>query len=235
MWCLNWLFTKTVGTINLREEMNIAEDNHLTIKKWFYVFWTTLAIGAGGGLAAGLLLQATDINFEYFGINAVGYNLFNMVLGGATISVLSQMGFFGYLIIRFIALGFFRNRMFWWNGIQIIIMIVVVVDLVYLRYSTQEEGVFVDYLWLPIILLVISWTVAQWKVRLTHPSALIPTLFFMIVVTTLEAVPALRLNQPASTFFMLTPLILCNAWQILILHKLIPTATKEPSAPKSSV
>jgi KinB signaling pathway activation protein len=43
----------------------------------------------------------------------------------------------------------------------------------------------------------------------------------MTAVTVLEAVPALKLDNTASSLFMLAPLFVCNAWQILTLHKIL--------------
>ena len=56
---------------------------------------------------------------------------------------------------------------------------------------------------------------------MTNRNAFVPTLFFMFAVTVLEAVPALKLDIAASTIFMLAPLLVCNAWQILTLHKIL--------------
>ena len=56
---------------------------------------------------------------------------------------------------------------------------------------------------------------------MTNRNAFIPTLFFMCAVSVLEAVPALKLDNAASSLFMLAPLLVCNAWQILILHKVL--------------
>lgn len=39
--------------------------NWLSIKKWFYLFWTTLLIGAGGAVVAGLALQAVNGRIEF--------------------------------------------------------------------------------------------------------------------------------------------------------------------------
>ena len=48
-----------------------------------------------------------------------------------------------------------------------------------------------------------------------------PALFFMVVVTILEWVPALRINDTDWLYLMVIPLLLCNAYQLLILHRLI--------------
>jgi KinB signaling pathway activation protein len=192
----------------------------LTLRKWFHLFWTTLAIGIITAIAVGLVLEFSDQEFPLPGISGVGFNVLNMILGGATISVLSQMGFFSFLIVRFIGIGIIRNKTIW-DLLQLAFVIVVLVDLVYLRSDRREGFMSVFSLSiLPIIVLIISLAVSYWKVKLTNRNAFIPTLFFMTVVTVLEAVPALKLNNPASTVFMLIPLFACNTYQIINLHKI---------------
>ncbi|WNR44246.1 KinB-signaling pathway activation protein [Paenibacillus roseipurpureus] len=193
----------------------------MTLRKWFHFFWTTLLIGMIVSTGIGLILQFSDKEFSVMGLSAVGFNLINMILGGATISVLSQMGFFAYLIVRFIAMGLIRSK--WvWDVLQVAIVVIVVFDLVYLRKTNSESSdSLLGYVILPIIVLLISLAVSYWKVKLTNKNAFIPTLFFMSAVTVLEAVPALKLDNPASSLFMLAPLFVCNAWQILTLHKIL--------------
>nr|WP_275984044.1 KinB-signaling pathway activation protein [Paenibacillus hamazuiensis] len=197
------------------------------MRKWFHLFWTTLLIGAAAGGLIGILLQAFDKEFAFMGISAMGYNAMWMLIGGATISVLSQMGFFAYLIVRFIAMGIIRNK-WMWDTLQIIIVVISLFDLAYLRYDSfgSEKGIW-GYLLLPVVLLALAWGTAYWKVKLTNKHGFIPTFFFMTTVTILEAVPALKLDNFASTLYMLFPLVACNAWQILILHKVLQTK-KEP-------
>jgi KinB signaling pathway activation protein len=198
----------------------------MTLRKWFHLFWTTLVIGIVLGLIAGLSLQLTDRDYSVPGLPAVGFNLLNMALGGATISILSQMGYFAYLIVRYIALGIIRNKVVW-DMLQWALVIIVLFDLVYLRY-TSSGGSLGAYFILPLVLTAVAWGTAAWKVRLTNQSGFLPTLFFMSAVTVLEAVPALRLNNPASTYFMLLPLLGCNAWQILILPRLLQGKKSKP-------
>lgn len=193
----------------------------MTLRKWFHLFWTTLVLGMIVSLVIGLILQYSDKEFSVLGLSAVGFNIVNMLLGGATISVLSQMGFFAYLIVRFIVAGIIRSKIIW-DLIQLSIIIVVLFDLVYLRKTNFEgAGSILSYSILPAILLIISLAIAYWKVKMTNRNAFIPTLFFTCAVTVLEAVPALKLDNAASSLFMLAPLLVCNAWQILILHKIL--------------
>ncbi|CAG7656591.1 KinB-signaling pathway activation protein [Paenibacillus allorhizosphaerae] len=189
----------------------------MTLRKWFYLFWTTMFIGAAASGITGFILQAVDQEFDFMGISAMGYNIFWMLVGGALISLVSQIGFFAYLIIRFIGLGIIRN-VWTWNMLQMIILVIVLFDMIYLNY-TNIAGT--------IGLLLISVAVAYFKVRITNKSAWIPTLFFMSVGTLLEAQPALTLHNFASAVFMIVPLVACNTWQILILGKVLNTK-KEP-------
>ncbi|MFD0694254.1 KinB-signaling pathway activation protein [Paenibacillus sp. GCM10027628] len=193
----------------------------MTLRKWFHLFWTTLVLGMIVSIVIGLILQYSDQEFSVMGLSAVGFNVVNMLLGGATISVLSQMGFFAYLIVRFIAAGIIRSRKIW-DLLQLTLVIVTLFDLAYLRTTNFEgSGTFISYSILPVIILIISLGIAYWKMKMTNRNAFIPTLFFMSAVTILEAVPALKLDNAASTFFMVAPLLVCNAWQILILHKIL--------------
>jgi KinB signaling pathway activation protein len=191
----------------------------LTLRKWFRLFCTTLLIGIIASVAVGLILEFTDQEFPIPTMSGVGFNVLNMILGGATISLLSQMGFFSFLIVRFIAIGIIRNKVIW-DLIQLTLTIVAIIDLAYLRYSNFNGDSLLSYTIMPLLILAVSLGVTYWKVKLTNKNAFIPTLFFMVVVTILEAVPALKLNNTASSIFMLTPLIACNSYQILNLHKI---------------
>lgn len=198
----------------------------MTIRKWFYLFWTTLVVGVVVGTLTGLTMQLTDQEAVLSG-KSISHTLIVSLLVSATFSVLSQMGFFAYLIVRYIFMGMMPKKWIW-DYLQIILIVIVLIDLVYLRYTSAEGEVsFVPYLWLPLFITVVSFVVAWFKVRWTNPSAWIPTLFFMIVVTALEALPAIREDDAASIIFMIIPLLACNAWQILILQKVLQTS-KEP-------
>jgi KinB signaling pathway activation protein len=197
----------------------------VTLRKWFYLFWTTLAIGAVAALVIGLILQVNDQEFGLLGGMEIGFNAVTMLLGGAMISVLSQMGFFAYLIIRFIAMGIIKSK--WvWDTLQMILVVVALIDLIYLRH-VDDTASWISYAVLPVIMLIIALVTAWWKVRLTNRNGFIPTLFFMMAVSAIEAVPALRINSMASTLFMMVPLLASNAWQILILQKVL-NSKKEP-------
>ncbi|MDB5053094.1 MAG: KinB signaling pathway activation protein [Bacilli bacterium] len=197
----------------------------MTIRRWFYLFVSTLGWGILAGLIVGVILISNHNEFYLWEISKPGFNvtnLINIVIAGAMFSVLSQMGFFSYLIVRYIAIGFIKNKRIW-EIMQLILVAVTLFDIIYLRYtSISSTGKsLVGFFILPGILLLVALATAYWKMKLTKPSGFIPTLLFMFVVTILEAIPALRLNSPPSNIFMLTPLVVCNAWQILQLHRII--------------
>lgn len=70
----------------------------MTIRKWFYLFWTTLLVGAVTAIVTGLVLQFSDQQVALGG-KEIGFSMLTMFLGGATISVLSQMGFFLHILL----------------------------------------------------------------------------------------------------------------------------------------
>jgi len=193
----------------------------MTLRKWFRLFWTSVVLGIVTAVVVGLIMQLTDVNYEIPGMSAVGFNLLQMGIAGATISVLSQAGFFSYLIVKWIALSMFKSKGIW-DIIQVVLIAVALGDLAYLRYANfGQGGSFLPYVWLPLAILVAGIAVSYYKMKLTNKSAFIPTLFIMSTLTILEAVPALRLEHAASTLFTLVPLMACNAWQVLTLHKIV--------------
>lgn len=164
-------------------------------------------------------MQGMDQEYSLLGVT--GFDIFNTIVVGLTLSAFSQMGFFSYMMVNYIAIDIIRKK-YWWNMIQLALLIIALFETAYLRYLSFGAGrPFIEFMDVPILLLAAGLITAYWKVSMTNRTAFIPTLFFMTAATAVEAVPALRLDNPASTFFMLIPLIICNAWQILILHKLL--------------
>jgi KinB signaling pathway activation protein len=197
----------------------------VTIRRWFWLFCSTLGWGILSGLIVGIILISTDNEFVLWEVSSPGLNTMNVIniaLAGATISVVSQMGFFSYLIFRYIIVGIIRKQRVW-EYIQLILIAEGILFLTHLRYLffSIPRLNWMESIALPVILLLIALVVAYFKVKMTKPSAFIPTLLFMFVVTIVEGIPALRLNSPPSYFFMLTPLVVCNTWQILQLHRII--------------
>ena len=229
----DWLFFAPVGRMKDGGKKTpipigsafLRRGNSLTIRKWFFLFWTTLAIGTAAGMITGAVLKWTMDEFALLDPSLGVYEWLFLLFGVGTISVLSQMGFFAYLTVRYIALGFVRGKVLYWDILQVVFVVVTLFDLVYLRYvNFAEPGEpLAGYFVLPAFVLAVSVAVSYVKVKMTNRSAFVPTLFFMSTVTVLESVPALKLNDTGYTIVMIVPLLVCNAWQILMLHRILPS------------
>ncbi|MCR8645653.1 KinB-signaling pathway activation protein [Paenibacillus sp. N1-5-1-14] len=192
------------------------------LKKWLYVMWTTIVYGLVSGLVLWWILRMTVPNFILFGSGGVAEELKGVSLGLLTASMTSVLGFFAFLMLKYYMIGILKNRIKVWNIMQWYFIILSVLALFYyFIYKEQSGSNDVSLLVLPIVLLVFSIVVAFWKVKLTNKGAMLPTLFFMIVGTALMSLPVFKAEDFYSTFFMMFVLLVCNARQILILHKLV--------------
>ncbi|MCK0473405.1 KinB-signaling pathway activation protein [Halalkalibacter sp. APA_J-10(15)] len=192
-------------------------------RKVVFLFFTTLLIGSVSGAIVGLILDY-DMYVEGSFLNLV-FGVVWLLGISAAFTLISQMGFFAYLTVHRFGLGLFKSHKLW-NAVQLILVAFVIFDLIYFRYiAFVEEGQTIfGYMVMPILLLAYGLVVAYLKARDTHEGAFVPALFFMVVVTTIEWVPALTVNDPKWLWLYLTPLLFANTYQLLILHRL----TKQP-------
>ncbi|UOR10573.1 KinB-signaling pathway activation protein [Halobacillus amylolyticus] len=191
----------------------------MTSRKWVRMFLTTLLIGGVLTLLTSFILKSESYTrvlqpFQLFEL--VGVLLFFLGFG-LIFSVISQMGFFAYLTVNQFGLGVFRRM---WPSIQLFLVAFTLFDLVYFRYRAAEGAAVWPFLWTAIGLLAISLAVARVKSKETNSKAFVPALFFMVVVTTVEWVPALRAGGSDYVWLMIIPLIACNAYQLLLLHRI---------------
>lgn len=147
-----------------------------------------------------------------------------MILLGFTMSVIAQAGFFAYLTIHQIGVGVFKSLTLW-NWVQVLLMIIVVGDLIIFRFAPVAEN-FKDWLFyggLLIFLIFGAIATAMKKVELTEKKhVLIPSLFFMIVISCLEwIIPLMGRKGNIDTYvaLLLFPIIAVNAYQLLALPK----------------
>lgn len=185
-----------------------------------------------GGIAC--LITSFFVESQEYGINLRPFDFMELlglvlffVVFGLVVSVISQAGFFAYLFIHQFGLGMFRS---YWSMIQIVLVLFVAFDLVYFPYRASNGEVSV---WLYILmsagLLAFGYIVAKIKVSQTNKSAFVPALFLMVVLTTIEWVPGLQTEGTDYAILMIFPLLACNTYQLLVLHKL--TAQKEKNTP----
>ncbi|OAK06662.1 KINB signaling pathway activation protein [Bacillus wiedmannii] len=198
-------------------------------RKWVRLFFTTLFLGGISTVIIGFVLEWDKYakffqNFDEKEILAVSFWLMGV---GFIFSVISQMGFFAYLTIHRFGLGMFRSPSLW-NAVQLFFIAFVLFDFVYLRSVLIANGEVSlgNNILVAGVLFVFGAIVAYIKSKETNRKAFVPALFFMVVVTILEWVPALRINDTDWLYLMVIPLLLCNAYQLLILHRLIGKTSK---------
>lgn len=191
-------------------------------RNWVRLFLTTLLVGGISTSVVGFALRWGDYQkfFVSFDLVEILSILFWLIGVGFIFSIISQMGFFAYLTIHRFGLGIFKTAALW-NAIQIVLILFVVFDLIYFRYQlfAAEGESILSYILLALFIVIFGLAVAYIKMQQTNKKAFIPALFFMIVVTSVEWVPALRVNEGDWLYLMLIPLLICNAYQLLLLTK----------------
>lgn len=191
----------------------------MSLRKYGWLFFTTLLLGGLGGVLVAFIFDLTKLLEGSAGNFFVGTLMY--MLYGMTISIVAQMGFFAYMTINYFAKTIFKSPSLW-KSVQMFLVIFAFFDMIYLRYTALGEGGSIGpYFIEPMILLIIAVVTAFGKSQLTNSTAWIPTLFFMFVVTALEWIPALKQNDVHSTLSMLVPLLFCNVWQVMQLHRLV--------------
>lgn len=192
----------------------------MTSRKWVGLFTKTLLIGAISCLIVSIFVKF-DSYKEVFSpfqpFELLGLVLFFVTLG-FIFSVISQTGFFAYLFLNKFCLGLFRS---FWPTVQVLLIAFVIFDLVYFPYQATKGTVAIYwYMLMALGILAYGWWIASIKAKQTKRHAFIPTLFLMVVMTSLEWVPGLQVKGTEYAILMIFPLLLCNTYQILMLHKL---------------
>ncbi|QOR66811.1 KinB-signaling pathway activation protein [Cytobacillus suaedae] len=190
-------------------------------RNWVRLFLSTLFVGAISTSVVGFAVKWNEykelfITFDFLEILSI---LLWLVGVGFIFSIISQMGFFAYLTVHRFGLGIFRSL---WKPVQLVLIAFVFFDLVYFRYQAfaKEGDLLLPYIVLAFILFLFSLIIAYIKQKQTNKHAFIPALFFMFVITSIEWFPALRVNEESWLYLMLIPLLVCNAYQLLLLSKI---------------
>lgn len=188
-------------------------------RKVVFLFNTTLLIGTTAGFIIGMILDwqthINDLSNLRFGGVAM------VVITSAIWTVIAQMGFFAYLTIHRFGLGIFKSVKLW-NQIQVVLIAFALFDLMFFRhyfFASDEESMF-GYALMPLLLLGYGLIVASIKSKETDRTAFVPAVFFIVVVTLIEWIPALREDDFTFLITAIVPLLLANTWQILVLHHL---------------
>lgn len=197
-----------------------GEEARVNSRKVVFLFMSTFIIGTTAGTLIGLILDwqthINDIANLRFG------GIFMLVITAGIWTVIAQMGFFAYLTVHRLGLGIFGSVKLW-NRVQTVLIIFALFDLMFFRHFLfAEEGESIlGYTIMPLLLLAYGWVVAELKARDTgNRQAFIPALFFMVVVTMVEWIPALSENELTFILNAIVPLLVSNTWQLLVLHRL---------------
>lgn len=202
----------------------------MTSRNLVRLFMSTLLVGGVTTAIVGFIIRWDEFQpyFIDFKIIDILSTLIWLIAMGFLFSLISQMGFFSYLTIHRFGLGIFKSASLW-NSVQVVLVLFGLFDLVYLRYDNfaKPGDSILPYFGPALLLLAIALVVAWYKVKQTNRGAFIPALFFMIVATLVEWVPVLRENEKNWFYLMMISLLACNAYQILILHKLNAQSVQE--------
>ncbi len=190
-------------------------------RNWVRFFLSTLLVGAISTIIVGFAVKWSEYKELFIASDVVEILLvvFWLIGVGFIFSIISQMGFFAYLTVHRFGLGLFKGA---WNPAQIVLIAFVLFDLIYFRYKVfaNEGEAITSYVLIPIAVLVVAIIVGYLKSKQTNRSAFIPAIFFMFVVSVIEWFPAIRVNENSWLYLMLFPLLICNAYQLLILPKI---------------
>lgn len=203
------------------------EATRLNTQKLVRMFFTTLLLG---GLAT-LMTSFFVINDVYAAaispmdwMDLLGLVIFYIGLG-LVFAVISQTGFFAYLFINRMGLGLFKAL---WPLVQVVLILFVLFDLVYFPYKADGNTISLFLLILMSLgILAVAVVVATIKMKETNVTAFIPTVFLMVVMTTIEWVPGMRAEGTDYAWLMIIALLVCNAYQILLLHRLAKVGPEE--------
>jgi len=192
----------------------------LNSRKLVGLFFKTLFIGGIVCLITSFFVKGPEFIHAFYPFNfldILGLIIFFLGLG-FVFSVISQTGFFAYLFINRLGLGIFRT---FWPTVQLVLIAFVVFDLVYFPYK-GSDGEFPLYLLILMSLAILGYgiLIAWIKAKQTHPRAFVPALFLMVVMTAVEWVPGLQASGTDYAWLMITTLLACNTYQLLILHHL---------------
>lgn len=189
-------------------------------RKWVGLFLKTLLIGGIAGLITSFFVKTASYTQNLNPIDFMElFGLFVFFIGlGLVFSVISQTGFFAYLFINQFGLSLFRT---FWPTVQMLLIAFVVFDLVYFPYNAANgEGSLLLYILMAAGILGYGWIIAKIKAHQTNQRAFIPALFLMVVMTAIEWIPGLRSSGVDYAWLMIIPLLACNTYQLLVLHRI---------------
>lgn len=192
----------------------------MNTRKLVRFFFMTLLLG---GLVS--LVVSFFIKYDVYLENLQPFNIWGLlglfywyILYGFIYSIVSQAGFFAFLFINRMGLSLFRS---YWPTVQYVLVAFVVFDLIYFPYqATKGDVALYWYILMAAGILIYGLFIASIKAKETLSRAFAPALFLMVVMTTIEWVPGLRVEGTDYATLMIFSLLACNTYQLLMLHRL---------------
>lgn len=224
-----WIFRMLLGTIRM-EFIFCSGGFSVTSRNLVRLFMTTLLVGGVTTAIVGFIIRWNEFQhyFTDFDFKSIVLTTIWLIGMGFLFSLISQLGFFSYLTVHRFGLGIFKSAGLW-NAVQIVLILFAFYDLIdwrYEKFAKPGDSIF-SYFLPAILILVVALIVAWLKMKQTNRGAFIPALFVMIVVTIVEWVPAIKANDNSWLYLMVVTLMACNAYQLLILHKLNSKSEQE--------
>ena len=139
------------------------------------------------------------------------------VVVGLLVATISQLAYFIYLFINQLGIGIFGKI---WPHVQIVVTVFTIFDLVYfrfLRFGGTDQ--IISFIWLPIVVIIFAIITSNIKNKQSKKNLWIPSMFFMIVMTTVELIPFLRVEDTSWIYLTIFGLLLCNSYQLIMLPK----------------
>lgn len=139
------------------------------------------------------------------------------VVVGLLVATISQLAYFIYLFINQLGIGIFGKI---WPHVQIVVTVFTIFDLVYfrfLRFGGTDQ--IISFIWLPIVVIIFAIITSNIKNKQSKKNLWIPSMFFMIVMTTIELIPFLRVEDTSWIYLTIFGLLLCNSYQLIMLPK----------------
>nr|WP_275583103.1 KinB-signaling pathway activation protein [Mammaliicoccus sp. H-M34] len=154
------------------------------------------------------------------------------IVVGLLVATISQLAYFIYLFINQLGIGIFGKI---WPHVQIVVTVFAIFDLVYfrfLRFGGTDQ--ILSFIWLPIVVIVFAIITSNLKNKQSKKNLWIPSMFFMIVMTTVELIPFLRVEDTSWIYLTIFGLLLCNVYQLITLPKFNALSLEERKAKKAN-
>src|SRR5699024_4039073 len=139
------------------------------------------------------------------------------VVVGLLVATISHLAYFIYLFINQLGIGIFGMI---WSHVQIVIAVFAFFDLVYfrfLRFGGTDQ--IISFICLPIVVIIFVFITSNIKNKQSKKKLWILSMFFMIVMRTVELIRFLRVEDTSWIYLSIFGLLLCNLYQLIMLTK----------------